>query len=72
MIPEFCVTGPGVLKFELATSPSNEVDMFAVMVMVDGLIVASAQANDRETPSNLSLIYRGAIADVSSVQVMAF
>ena len=34
--------------------------------------MAQALADDAEEPSNLALIYRGAIDDVSDVQVIVF
>ena len=49
----------------------DEVDMFVVMLLINDIVVAQAAADDSEEPSNLSLIYRGAIDDVSDVQVIA-
>lgn len=71
LIPAFCVTGPGVFKFELAVNPSDSVDDFLVMLLINDVLVAQAEVNDFETPSNVSLIYRGMIDDVSDVKVIA-
>ena len=71
LIPEFCITGPSVFKFELAVNPFNEVAMFVVMLLINDEVVAKAQANDMESPSNLALIYRGAIDEQSDVKVIA-
>ena len=45
--------------------------MLVVMLLINDLVVAQASADDIEEPSNLSLIYRGGIDDVSDVQVIA-
>ena len=72
LIPAFCITGPSVFKFELAVNLEEEIDETAtVMLLINSVVVATAAVNDAETPSNLSLIYRGAIEDVSDVQVIA-
>ena len=52
-------------------TPSSQVDMFIVMLLIDDVVVAQASADDDDVPSNLSLIYRGSIDDVSDVQVIA-
>ena len=71
LIPAFCIAGPSVFKFELAVTPRDNVDMFVVMLLINDIVVAQASADDDEVPSNLSLIYRGSIDDVSDVQVIA-
>ena len=45
--------------------------MFVVMLLINDVVVAQASADDDEAPSNVSLIYRGYIEDVSDVQVIA-
>ena len=40
------------------------------MLLINDVVVAQAEVNDSEAPSNLALIYRGAIDDVSDVQVI--
>ena len=69
LIPLFCITGPSVFKFELAVNPRDEVENFTVMLRINGVLVAQAIADDVSEPSNLALFYRGAIDDVSDVQV---
>lgn len=71
LIPAFCVSGPGVFKFELAVSANDAVDDFVVMLLINDVLVAQAEVDDFETPSSLSLIYRGMIDDVSDVKVIA-
>ena len=43
-----------------------------VFLLINGGMVAQAEVNDLEDPSNLSLIYRGSIPIDSEVAVMAF
>ena len=71
LIDPFCIEGPSVFKFELAVNPSVDVELFVVMLLINDEIVAQAAADDDEAPSNLSLIYRGNIAEDSSVKVIA-
>ena len=70
LIPAFCITGPSVFKFELATSFVDGVDDVVVMLMINDEVVAQAEAFDSEEPSNLALIYRGSIDETSDVQVI--
>ena len=70
LIPAFCITGPSVFKFELATSFVDGVDDVVVMLMINDEVVAQAEAFDSEEPSNLALIYRGFIEEPSDVQVI--
>ena len=41
------------------------------MLLINDVVVAQAEVNDSEAPSNLALIYRGAIDEASDVQVIA-
>ena len=50
-------------------NPRDEVENFTVMLRINGVLVAQAIADDFSEPSNLALFYRGAIDDVSDVQV---
>ena len=60
----FCVEGPGVIDFVLASS-----DMYNKIykLVIDNVIVAEAEFEDNEALSNLSLLYRGKITEDSQV-----
>ena len=70
LVPEFCVTGPSVFKFELAVNLVKDVEDIVVALMINSEVVAQAEADDFEAPSNLALIYRGAIEEQSDVKVI--
>ena len=70
LIPAFCITGPSVFKFELAVNLVKDVEDIVVALMINSEVVAQAEADDFEAPSNLALIYRGAIEEQSDVKVI--
>ena len=48
LIPSFCITGPSVFKFELAANPNEEVEELIIMLLINGVLVAQAEADDAE------------------------
>ena len=67
LIDPFCIEGPSVLDFTLSASFDTDVSVISVELMVNSETVAQSSINDSEEPSNLSLIYRGKIAEDSQV-----
>ena len=67
MVIPFCVEGPSVFEFDLAASFDLNVENIMVDLMIDGESVAQSEITDNETPSNVSLIYRGRIDENSEV-----
>ena len=60
----FCVEGPSVIDFSLA---SSDVNSGVYSLVIDNVTVAQAEFFDMDGPSNLSLQYRGQITEDSLV-----
>ena len=65
LVDSFCISGPGVFKFELALNPNNPItnnmstnNSVEVMLIINQVVVAQARSDDADFPSNLSLKYR--------------
>ena len=71
LIDPFCITGPSVFEFDLATSVSLLESVFEIVLMINDLPVARAAAEDFNTTASLSLVYRGLIDEESEVKVVA-
>ena len=76
LVTPFCIAGPSVLLFQLSVSIGDKVndslpDFFGAMLLIGGQPVASTAETDTDSPSNLSLIYRGKIAEPTDVVVVA-
>ena len=71
LVEPFCIQGPGVIDFNLAASFSITDANLMASLMIDGISVAQSELQDNESPSNLSLSYRGKIdEDVDAMLVI--
>ena len=68
LIDPFCVEA-GVFSFELSANYEGISGEIMTDLLIDDVVVASSRARDFETPSNISLIYRGVLTQVSTVEV---
>ena len=72
LVPAFCVEGPSVMEFALSGSFDAVRNGVVVSLVINDLTVAQAEFDDSQTPSDLTLFYRGNIAAESQVKVEIF
>ena len=60
----FCIEGPSVIDFALA---SSDIDAKDYKLVINNVTVAEAAFSDFDQPSNLSILYRGRITEDSQV-----